>query len=93
MVDWTNAAVRDALRKYHDSCGDMSLDDAMRAALDAAVKAQEMPVTIDYAIAYDQGSADGRAQGRAEAFEGAAKFLESIHHYATAALIRNLAKG
>jgi uncharacterized glyoxalase superfamily protein PhnB len=81
-IEWTDEAVSAALRKYHDSCGSMSLEDAMRAALDAAVKAQGFEVMLW----------KKRKDVRAEAFEEAAKYLDSIHHKSTAELIRNLAK-
>jgi hypothetical protein len=96
-IEWTNEAVSAALRKYHDSCGSMSLEDAMRAALDAAVKAQGFEVMLW----------KKRKDVRAEAFEEAAKLADSheagLRKYrdswqagdavmTLAAAIRNLAK-
>jgi hypothetical protein len=106
-IQWEDNAVSDALRKYHDNCGSMSLDDAMRSALDAAVKAQGIEAqmrsdALEY-LAVSGQAMENYARGRVEAFEEAAKKAESFvgewHSDLAdgcarnvAAAIRNLAK-
>jgi ferredoxin-NADP reductase len=68
-IEWTDEAVSDALRKYLDSCGSMPLEDAMRAALDAAVKAEGFEVMLW----------KKRKDVRAEAFEEAAKVCDGFN--------------
>ena len=68
MIEWTDEAIAAALTEFHrDFFGEDK--DAMRAALDAAVKAQGLTDSRLYKDGYPY------AKGRAEALEEAAKAI------------------
>lgn len=73
MIQWTDAAVNAALHEYLKASR-APLADAMRAALDAAVKAQkEYPGGIRDVTDYMDGMAEGHQDGWNDAIEAAAK--------------------
>jgi hypothetical protein len=87
-IKWTDEAVSKACKAAY-GCGVMLGEAGMRVALDAAVKAQNIGACdLRTILGFDAGY----EHGRAEAFEEAAKYLDSIHHNSTAELIRNFAK-
>ena len=75
-MEWTNEAVESAIRQWCKMAGEHSttVQQDMRAALDAAAKVQGVKTFAE--VAFADGYHDGHKDGRAQALEEAAQFAE-----------------